>query len=245
MAEDSEVEQAVRIVVHDRGRDLEGVVHTGESWAAAARRTIASFHVEPAPFDLSGKVKHFVVDHDTLVALRAMTRGDLPDVTRWRQSEHVHKWWVGDGEPSRENVEAAYGPSIDGMSPTRIWIAEVNGRSIGFVQDYRIGDYPDYSLLGPDPDAIGVDYAIGEVEWTGRGLGPCVLWTWMLSARRRFPAAKMFFAAPDHRNARSLRMLAKVGFEEGLWFDEPQDDGTIDTVVGCTLDVARVLGPPA
>ena len=51
-----------------------------------------------------------------------------------------------------------------------------------------------------------------------------------------------YFAAPDHRNAASLRMLAKAGFTEGLWFDEPQEDGTVDTVVGCTLDVARVLG---
>ena len=47
---------------------------------------------------------------------------------------------------------------------------------------------------------------------------------------------------PDHRNAASLRVLAKAGFSEGLWFDEPQDNGTVDTVVGCTLDVPRVLG---
>ncbi|MGZ6740883.1 MAG: GNAT family N-acetyltransferase, partial [Nocardioides sp.] len=62
-----------------------------------------------------------------------------------------------------------------------------------------------------------------------------------LRAHRRFPTATSFFAAPDHRNAASLRVLAKAGFTEGVWFDEPQDDGTTDTVVGCTLDVALVL----
>ena len=123
------------------------------------------------------------------------------------------------------------------MSPTRMWVAEVNGRSVGFVQDYRIGDYPDYAVLGPDPDAIGVDYALGE-EWSGRGFGAQVLWAWMVRARHRFPEATTYFAAPDHRNAASLRMLAKAGFTEGLWFDEPQEDGSVDTVVGCTLDVA-------
>jgi aminoglycoside 6'-N-acetyltransferase len=216
-------------------------VHEDESWAAAARRTVASLHVEPVPVDLSGEPKQFVVDHDNRVAVRAMTRGDLSDVTRWRQTEHLHRWWASDGEPTLERVAAQYGPSIDGMTPTRMWVAEVNGRSVGFLQDYRVGDYPEYAVLGPDPDAIGVDYALAE-EWSGRGFGVRVLWAWMCRARHRFPEAATFFAAPDHRNAASLRMLAKAGFTEGVWFDEPQEDGTVDTVVGCTLDVRRVLG---
>ena len=231
----------VRVLVHDRGRDLSGVVHEGESWAAAARRTVASLHVEPAPVDLSGEVKQFVVDHDSRVTVRAMTRGDLTVVTRWRQTEHLHRWWASDGDPTAERVAEQYGPSIDGMTPTRMWMAEVNGRSVGFLQDYRIGDYPEYAVLGPDADAIGVDYALSE-EWSGRGLGARVLWAWMARARHRFPEATTYFAAPDHRNTRSLRMLAKAGFVPGLWFDEPQEDGTVDTVVGCVLDVALVLG---
>jgi aminoglycoside 6'-N-acetyltransferase len=230
-----------RVVVHDRGRELAGVVHDGESWAAAARRTVASLHVEPVPVDLSGDVKRFVVDHDNRVSVRAMTRGDLPEVTRWRQTDHLHRWWASDGDPTPERVAEQYGPSIDGMTPTRMWVAEVNGRSVGFVQDYRVGDYPEYALLGPDPEAIGIDYALAK-EWSGRGFGGRVLWAWMQRARHRFPAATAYFAAPDHRNAASLRMLAKLGFTEVLWFDEPQEDGSVDTVVGCTLDVPTVLG---
>ncbi len=232
---------ATHLSVLDRGRELTGVVQPGESWLAAATRVASSLHAVPAPVDLSGEVKRFVIDHDTVLGVRAMTRGDLPDVTRWRQSEHVGRWWTGDGDPSAERVEAAYGPSIDGRTPTRMWVAEMNGRSIGFLQDYRIGDYPEYALLGPDPAAIGVDYAIGEAAWVGRGLGVRVLWAWMVRTRHRLPDAAAFFAAPDHRNVASLRILAKAGFTEGVWFDEPQDDGSVATVVGCTLDVARVL----
>ena len=234
-------DQQVRVVVHDRGRDLTGIVRPGESWAAAARRTCASMHSAPVPLDLSGEVKEFVVEHDRRVTVRAMSRGDLPEVVRWRQSDHVRRWWASEGDPTPEAIEARYGPHIDGMSPTRMWVAEVNGRSVGFVQDYRIGDYPEYAVLGPDPDAIGLDYALSE-HWSGRGLGARVLWAWMRRARSRFPEATSFFAAPDHRNTASLRMLAKAGFTEGLWFDEPQEDGSVDTVVGCTLDVRRVLG---
>jgi RimJ/RimL family protein N-acetyltransferase len=127
------------------------------------------------------------------------------------------------------------------MASTRMWVTEINGRSVGFVQDYVIGDHPDYALPCPDPAAIGVDYAIGEDDWTGRGFGARMVWAWMLRARKRFPDATSYFAAPDHRNQASLRVLAKVGFTEGVWFDETNADETA-THVGCTLDVPTVLG---
>jgi aminoglycoside 6'-N-acetyltransferase len=232
----------VHIVVRHGSRDLAGVARTGESWAEAARRTASTVPGEPSAVDLSGEPLLFVVDDDVKVTLRAASRGDLPDLVRWRQSPAVHRWWVSDGEPTEENVTAQYGPEIDGMTPTRLWIGEINGRSVGFVQDYRIGDYPEFALLAPDPGAIGVDYAIGEESWLGRGLGTRILWAWLLRTRHRFPDATAYFAAPDHRNEASLRVLDKLGFSRGLWFDEPQSDGTVATVVGCTLDVRRVLG---
>jgi aminoglycoside 6'-N-acetyltransferase len=230
------------VTVTLRGHEFDGVVREGESWSAAARRTCAAAHDVPEPVDLSGDVKRFVIDHDTRVTVRAMTRGDLEAMTRWRQASHVRRWWDTDGEPTSENVERKYGPDIDGITPTRLWVGEVNGRAIGFVQDYRIRDYPDYALLTPDPDAVGVDYAVGEPGWTSRGFGTRMLWAWMHRARHRFPDARTFFAAPDHRNAASLRMLAKTGFVAGTWFDEPQEDGSTTTVVGCRLDVERVIG---
>lgn len=202
-------------------------------------------HSTPVPIDLSGEVKRFQVEHDRVVALRAMGRGDLPDVARWRAADHVRPWYAGEGEPTLEAITSRYGPRIDGVSPTRMWVLEVNGRSAGFCQDYRIRDHPEFAVLTPDPDAVAVDYAIGEPHLVGRGVGTAMLWTWMLGARKRYRDVTTYFAAPDHRNGASLRVLAKVGFEEGTWFDEPQADGTVATLVGCSLDVARVVGEPA
>lgn len=233
---------STRVVVRHRGRELDGVVHEGEPWAAAARRVSASILGDPLPVDLSGDTKVFSIDHDTVVALRAMTRGDLTDLLRWRQTEHVRRWWHDAQEPTLESVTEHYGPRIDGITPTRMWVAEVNGRSVGFVQDYRIGDYPDFALLCAEPDAIGVDYAIGETAWLGKGLAARILWAWMARARRRFPEATTYFAAPDHRNEASLRALDKAGFTRGTWFDEPTSDGSVATMVGCSLDVPVVLG---
>lgn len=233
---------ATHLTILDRGHELSGVVRPGESWRAAALRTCASLHVAPTPVDLSGEVKRFHVDHDLRVTLRAMSHGDLADVARWRASEAVARWWAADGEPTLERVTEQYGPAIDGMEPTRMWVAEVNGRSVGFLQDYRLSDHPDFAALTPDPQAVGVDYAIGEPHLLGRGVGTAVLWAWLLSARRRYPDVTSYFAAPDHANEASLRVLDKVGFDRGTWFDEPQADGTVSTMVGCTLDVARVIG---
>jgi RimJ/RimL family protein N-acetyltransferase len=233
----------MHILVRHGSRDLAGVAREGEPWADAARRIASTVHGDPCAKDLSGDPLVFEVDPDLVVTLRAAGQGDLPDLVRWRQSPAVLKWWAADGEPTEENVTAQYSPDMDGMTATRLWIAEVNGRSVGFVQDYKIKDYPEYALLAPDPDAIGVDYAIGEEVWLGRGLGTRILWAWMLRAHSRFPDATAYFAAPDHRNEPSLRVLDKLGFKRGLWFDEPQADGTVATVVGCTLDVTVLFGP--
>ncbi|MFJ9391349.1 GNAT family N-acetyltransferase [Nocardioides sp. NPDC101246] len=227
------------VAVHTGTLRLGGVTRPGESWASAATRIAG----RPAyAVDLSGEVKEFSSDPMPVVVLRPMTRGDLPHLIRWLNAEHVHRWYAVDGEPTPEWVADNYGPDIDGKTAVTFWVIEVNGRSIGFCQDYRISDEPDYALLTPDPDAIGFDYAIGEPAFVGRGIGPRMAWVWLTSLARRYPDATACFAAPDHRNAASLRMLAKVGFEQGTWFDEPQPDGSTTTMVGCSLDLRRVLG---
>ena len=135
-------------------------------------------------------------------------------------------------------AERHYGPALDGEDPTRLWVLELNGRSVGMLQDYRVGDHPEYALLTAKPDAVGFDYLIGDPSWVGRGIGTRMLWGYLRDVvRPHYPAVTELFAAPDHRNAASLRVLDKLGFTRGLWFDEPQPDGRVDTVVGCTLDV--------
>jgi RimJ/RimL family protein N-acetyltransferase len=170
-----------------------------------------------------------------------MTEGDFADVSRWVNEPHVAKWW--DDERSPEQVAAYYGAALRGEDPTRMWVWEVNGRSIGFGQDYRISDHPDYALLCSRPEAIGFDYAIGEPAFVGKGIGTAILWVFLRDiVWPAYPGAEEFFAAPDHRNEASLRVLDKLGFTRGLWFDEPGVKGQVDTVVGCSLDVAQVMG---
>ena len=218
-------------------------VGDGESWAEAADRAAAdagSSHRPVLAVDLSGDPMLFQVDDQHTFALRPMTEGDYPDVVRWVNTPHVAKWW--DGTRDLEHVAAYYGPGLRGEDPVRYWIWEVNGRSVGFCQDYRIADHPEYALLCTRPDAIGFDYVIGEASRVDRGLGTSLLWVFLRDlVVPAYDGASELFAAPDHRNTRSLRVLEKLGATQGLWFDEPNWQGGVDTVVGCSIDVRRVL----
>lgn len=219
-------------------------VRPEESWAEAADRAASALvGVPPGPVlavDLSGDPLRFAVDDEHRFALRAMTEADLGHVVRWINTPHVARWW--DEHRSPEQVAAYYGPGLRGEEAVRYWIWEVNGRSVGFCQDYRIADHPDYALLSGHPDAVGFDYVIGEAAYVDRGLGTSLLWVFLRDlVVPAYDGVSELFAAPDHRNARSLRVLEKLGARQGLWFDEPQSDGSVDTVVGCSIDVSRVL----
>ena len=78
-----------RVVVRRGDRELAGTLLPGEPWAAAAARIAAPVDGEPVAHDLSGEVLRFDVEPDRAVYLRAMTRSDLPALTRWLQAPHV------------------------------------------------------------------------------------------------------------------------------------------------------------
>ena len=226
---------------------LRAQARDGESWAALGDRLAPTGTAGPVlAVDLSGDPLRFRVDVDHRFSIRPMTVGDFADVSRWVNEPHVARWWTlpdVSGHRSLEQVEAYYGAALRGEDPTRMWVWEVNGRSVGFSQDYRISDHPDYALLSSRADAVGFDYALGEPAFAGRGLGTSLLWVYLRDIV--WPAyvdVAELFAAPDHRNAASLRVLAKLGFTEGVWFDEPGPGGRTDTVIGCSLDVAQVMG---
>lgn len=226
------------------GAVLTGEVRAGESWYAGAVRLLhenGRTSDVPLPLDLSGPEKRFMCSPDPVVSYRRLNREDLSLLVSWQAEPHVARWWDGDTS-TLEAPERRYGARIEGTDSTRLWVMEAEGHPVGWVQDYHVSDDAEYARLARMPDAIGLDYAIGDPSWVG-GLGTRALWVLIRDVvRPGYPQARTVFAAPDHRNLASLRVLAKVGFVERHSFEERDADGDRNTVVAHAFDIARVMG---
>ena len=144
----------------------------------------------------------------TLVPLE---RSDFPRLVEWLAQPHVTEWW---GEPKAlREVEAEYGPCLDGTDPTLLFMCREGGRPIGMVQIYRMADNPDYVASVGHPDAGALDLFIGEPAACNRGLGPRII---ALATERiwsTYPEVRGALAGPSLHNAKSIRAFEKAGFQ--------------------------------
>lgn len=177
------------------------------------------------------------------LTFRPMTDSDLADVARWQTAPHAVEWFHGD-QVDEGSVRQRYAQRLTGEVPTRMWVVEADGVPVGYLQDYRVADHPEYAEKTQDPQAVAFDYLIGAPDLIGRGIGTRMVWEFCRDVLARdHPDAPRFIASPSHRNRRSLRVLEKCGFTQGLWIDEPAAPGRVpDTEVVCTLDVRHWLG---
>jgi len=193
--------------------------------AAEARRRgwpvvrVAGTHLDllTGPAEVARAVKLVVSVLHWRPSFRPLTRADLPLVHRWVNTPHVAEWW--DDLLTLADVEADFGPGIDGDDSTDYFVIEVGGRPAGIIQTYLIDDEPAYKeALGHPEHAAGVDLAIGEPDLVGRRLGPAALHAFVEDVVfARWPAGLVdrCIAGPDHRNARSIATFEAAGFQRG------------------------------
>jgi aminoglycoside 6'-N-acetyltransferase len=130
---------------------------------------------------------------------------------KWLAAPHVAVWWNEHFDLA--NLEAKYGPGIDGSEPIHVYLIQFQGVPIGWIQWYRWRDFPKHAIqLGADHRAAGIDLAIGEIEMTGHGLGPAAI--------RQFGTDYIFtngdldaiVADPSVSNLHSVSAFKKAGF---------------------------------
>jgi aminoglycoside 6'-N-acetyltransferase len=164
-----------------------------------------------------------------------MTRDDFPALATWLRAPHVEAWWPwlhGETRPS-EAVEAEYGPCIDGVDPTELFVIEAEGQPVGFIQRYRISDNPSWgaalSVIGDTSAAVGLDYAIGVLDATARGVGSDAIRLLVADTFGRYPDVDSVIVAMQQANRASWRALERVGFERRwagtLDSQDPSDAG--------------------
>jgi aminoglycoside 6'-N-acetyltransferase len=157
------------------------------------------------------------------LSFRPMEADDLRLLYEWLQRPHIRRWWSGEAETYQRVVEH-YLPSIEGAGPTDLYVLLLGGRPSGFVQTYRLSDYPAYAaLVGAEEGAAGVDLFISEPELTSKGIGTRVLRRFVEEIVFSRPATTHCLADPDVRNVASLRAFEKAGFRVVTTFFDPED----------------------
>jgi aminoglycoside 6'-N-acetyltransferase len=146
-----------------------------------------------------------------VIELRRMQLDDLHQVSEWLLEPHVARWYLA-GSSVEQEIEDLR-KSIVGEQAVRVWILKDDGRPIGWCQWYRCHDDPDWAKdIGANAEDLGMDYAIGSVSHTSRGIGTLLVAEMVNAIRSEHPDVSIF-ADPDERNTASRRILEKNGFE--------------------------------
>ena len=230
---DLPADQEVRLL--DREHDRFEWVSPDEAVARMLPRSVAAAQVAPV------RDRPFV-----RTTLRALQETDLGLVAGWWHDTAAAPWFGGSKAGTGELADRLRARSgTEGT--TRMWIYEADELPIGFLQAYRAADHADLAVRSGQPHAVAFDYLMGADVPSGQGLGTRMVWEFCRDVlRREYPDATELMACPSHRNHRSLRVLEKCGFRQGLWIDEPAGpDVSADTQIVCTLDVRHYFGPVA
>ena len=146
------------------------------------------------------------------IRFRPLTMDDLPLMLRWLCAPHVRKWWP-DGPNTLRGVTAKYAPRIAGELPTRCFVIEYCNRPAGFIQVYRLRDYPEYNrhIQAPDNYA-GIDLFIGDPGLVGRSIGTRAVVSFLRSVVFANPSTRACAIGPEQANHRAIRAYEKAGF---------------------------------
>ena len=160
------------------------------------------------------------------VELRPLTRADFPLLCRWLAEPLVARWWHHDSSP--EAVERDFGPSLDGVDVTALYLGWAPGWAgtgtapFGLVQVYPVEAYPEYvAELAPvcavPPGALSIDYLIGEPGARGRGLGAGLIAAAVARGFADHPSARDVLVPVARGNVASWRALRRAG---ATWYAE-------------------------
>jgi aminoglycoside 6'-N-acetyltransferase len=149
-----------------------------------------------------------------MISYRHLKPADFPLLGRWLAQPHVARWW--NHETSPEAVERDFGPTARGEEPNEDLLVHVDGAPVALVQRSWLRDDPGYlaelAAIAPVPDALTIDYLIGDPAQTGRGLGPEIIRSVTERTWHEHPAARAIVVAVHADNRPSWRALEKSGF---------------------------------
>ncbi len=138
----------------------------------------------------------------------------LKQMFLWLNTPPVSTWY-GKGEDFHvyENVLNKYLPRTRPGSKTHAFIIQYHSQNIGYIQTYRIVDYPDYNQhVVTDERAVGLDLFIGEEAFLHRGYGSHIIRQFLQEVAFQIPGIEMCIIGPEPKNTSAIRAYEKAGF---------------------------------
>jgi len=158
------------------------------------------------------------------ITFRPVEARDVPDLYRWRNEPHVTRWWSEDDDsgPTLDVVARNYGPDYDDKEHR--YIIEMDGRPIGYIQMYKLADWPDYAALIQETGA-GIDLFIGEPDLINKGIGTEVINRFVEDIVFDDPSITQCVIDPEIKNAAAIRAYTKAGFTPVRTVEVPNTPG--------------------
>ena len=132
---------------------------------------------------------------------------------KWLNSDHVKEWYCKKTWTIKE-IEEKYIPNILNEKPTQGFLILYDKTPIGYIQTYKIHDYPDYAeFVGINENASGLDLFIGEKEYLHKGLGMYIISKFLKEVIFMSSDSESCIIGPGPENSVAIRTYEKVGFK--------------------------------
>ena len=147
------------------------------------------------------------------IDFRSINFSDISLIFKWFNTPHVQKFyslrsWTED------EVLAKLTPYISGDMPVFGFIILLNGNPIGYLQSYKVSDYP-WPKQNLTEDivkmAMGMDLFIGDESLIGKGLGQQIIEDFIeihSSAQYQY-----WIVDPDIKNVSAIECYKKLKFQ--------------------------------
>jgi RimJ/RimL family protein N-acetyltransferase len=146
------------------------------------------------------------------LSFRPLSRDDLPRLAEWLNRPHLRRFFQP--EPiTLEQVVAKYAPRIRGEVPTLCSLALLDGIPFGYLQCYRICDWPDWQAVVETPEGIAIDLFIADPDRVGRGLGRRMLTAYVETvAFAAYPDERLCWISHEQENGAARACSEASGF---------------------------------
>lgn len=159
----------------------------------------------------------------TRIGFRSLQIDDLHLLHKWLNTDFVIQWYEKRPVPLPE-IEEKYIPRIRGEKPVRCFIILYEDKPIGYIQMYKINDFPDYAKhVAIDENSSGIDLFIGEAEYIHKGLGRHIISSFLHEKVFGATDSVSCIIGPEPENSTAIKAYEKAGFRYIKTIKIPED----------------------